>query len=62
MGICAGVFGLCVLGDKAKDKYKEYRFNKLKQKQKKDPNVFWEFVKAKKQKYCPVIKFEGEKQ
>lgn len=46
--------------DLAKEKYTEYKWNKVEteeQKPEPEPNVIIEFVKAKKRKICPFIEF-----
>ena len=36
-----------------------YTERKPKPVKKKEPNIAWEYLKAKKHKYCPVIEFTG---
>jgi len=54
-GVIAGIIGLIFLGYWIRDKYEDWRYDHPKEDK---PNLLIEFIKAKKNKHCPLVKWE----
>ncbi len=56
-GITAGLVGLLYLAVLIKERYDDWRWDHPKEERVKKPNLFMEFVRAKKNKHCPLVEW-----